>query len=208
MRLVTTVFACLALLGPSNFLVVAANDPQTRLSISDLYAHSLDVDFAADQKLRLDLRSGDVRVVGQDAQRISIHVSGRRAENARDMTAAFKHFGNHAELRIYGGGSNNEVQITIEVPKSSDLYVRMPFGNLTLDGVSGNKDVELHAGDLDIAVGTAAEYGHVDASVISGDLEASPFGESKSGLFRSFEKRGSGRYRLHAHLGAGDLVLR
>lgn len=27
------------------------------------------------------------------------------------------------------------------------------------------------------------------------------------GLFRSFEKRGSGKYRLRAHVGAGDLFL-
>jgi hypothetical protein len=70
-----------------------------------------------------------------------------------------------------------------------------------------NKDVELSAGDLNIAVGNAADYSHVDASVMSGDLEAAPF-KSHGGLFRSFEKSGSGRYRLHTHVGAGDLTLR
>jgi hypothetical protein len=207
MRLATALLSCLAVLVPATS-GVSADDSPTRLSISDLYTHSLDVDFSSDQKLRLDLRSGDVRVMGSDKQKISIHVSGKKAENARDLAAAFKYFGNHGELRIYGGGTNNEVQITVEVPKSSDLYVRMPFGDLTLEGVSGNKDVELHAGDLAIAVGAASDYSHVDASVISGDLDASPFGESKSGLFRSFQKSGPGRYKLHAHLGAGDLVLR
>ena len=34
------------------------------------------------------------------------------------------------------------------------------------------------------------------------------FGETKDGLFRSFEKTGTGHYRLHAHVGAGDLNLR
>jgi hypothetical protein len=88
------------------------------------------------------------------------------------------------------------------------LYVRMPAGDLTVEGVSGDKDVELHFGDLTIAVGNAADYSHVDASVMSGDLEAAPFGESHGGLFRSFEKSGSGKYKLHAHVGAGDLTLR
>jgi hypothetical protein len=30
----------------------------------------------------------------------------------------------------------------------------------------------------------------------------------KGGLFRSFEERGNGKYRLHAHVGAGELTLR
>jgi hypothetical protein len=173
-----------------------------------LYSHTFDVDFPADQKLRLDLRSGDNRIVGSDAHKISIHVSGRKAENARDLTASFKYFGNHATLRVSGGTTNNEVQMTIEVPKSSDLFVRMPFGDLTVEGVSGDKDVELHAGDLTISVGAPTDYGHVDASVLTGDIDAQPFGETHGGLFRSFQKAGTGRYKLHAHVGAGDLTLR
>jgi hypothetical protein len=34
-----------------------------------------------------------------------------------------------------------------------------------------------------------------------------PFGESRGGLFRSFEKSGNGRYKLVAHVGAGNLTL-
>ena len=48
----------------------------------------------------------------------------------------------------------------------------------------------------------------MDASVLSGDLSGRPFGEEHGGLFRSFEKVGNGKYRLHAHVGAGDLTLR
>jgi hypothetical protein len=84
----------------------------------------------------------------------------------------------------------------------------MPFGDLTVEGVSGDKDVELHAGDLNIEVGDANDYRRVDASVNAGDISAGPFGEARDGLFRSFQKTGDGRYKLHAHLGAGDLTLR
>ena len=207
MRLVTALLASVSLVAPSA-LLVAARDPQPELSVSDLYSHTFDVDFPSDQKLHVQLRSGDNRIVGTDDHKISIHVSGRKAENARDLTANFKRFGNRADLRISGGSTNNEVQMTIEIPKSSDIFVRMPFGELSVEGVSGDKNVELHAGDLSIEVGAAADYGHVDASVLSGGLEAQPFGESHGGLFRSFQKSGTGRYKLHAHLGAGDLTLR
>jgi hypothetical protein len=48
----------------------------------------------------------------------------------------------------------------------------------------------------------------VEASVTTGGLEAAPFGESHGGLFRSFHKEGNGKYKLYAHVGAGDLTLR
>jgi len=66
----------------------------------------------------------------------------------------------------------------------------------------------LSAGDLTIEVGNAADYSHVRASVNTGDIDASPFGESRGGLFRSFEKFGKGKYKLMAHVGAGDLTLK
>ena len=44
-------------------------------------------------------------------------------------------------------------------------------------------------------------------SGIDGDLRVSG-SEFHGGLFRSFEKSGSGRHKLHAHVGAGDLTLR
>jgi hypothetical protein len=87
------------------------------------------------------------------------------------------------------------------------LFVRMPAGELTLEGISGDKDVEMHAGELTISVGNASDYSFVDASVYTGDLEGAPFGESHGGLFRSFHKTGNGRYKLHAHVGAGQLTL-
>ena len=56
--------------------------------------------------------------------------------------------------------------------------MRLPAGDLTVSDVIGNKDVELHAGDLTIAVGQAGDYSHADASVLAGDLTASAFGVS------------------------------
>ena len=81
-------------------------------------------------------------------------------------------------------------------------------GDVEITDITGNKDVELSAGNLTIEAGDAADYSHVRASVNSGAIEASPFGESHGGLFRSFEKFGKGKYKLMAHVGAGDLTLK
>jgi hypothetical protein len=86
---------------------------------------------------------------------------------------------------------------------------RSPAGDLSVSGVVGDKDIEIHAGDLTISVGAAADYKHADASVWAGDLAAAAFGVTKDGLFRSFDQDNpGGKSRLHAHVGAGDLVLK
>ena len=180
---------------------------QTKLEVKDLQNHPFTADCPPGGHLRLHLQSGDFRVVGRADNKLAVRLEGRNASNAQDLTVRFKRTDNDADLRI-SGGPRNGLEVTIEVPSSATLCVRMPAGDLTVDGVSGDKDVELHAGDLTIAVGNAADYGRVDASVIAGDLEARPFNESHGGLFRSFEKRGAGKYKLHAHVGAGDLTLR
>jgi hypothetical protein len=84
----------------------------------------------------------------------------------------------------------------------------MPAGDAEVENLVGDKDVELHAGDLTMAAGAPEEYALADASVLAGDLDTGPFGVSKDGLFRSFHRQGSGKYKLHAHVGAGDLTLK
>ena len=202
MRLFAAVAACATLVLP----ILAASKEAT-LELKDLQNHPFAVDCPADSQLRLHLRSGDFKIIGHAEDKISVRLEGRNADNARDLTARYKRIGNAADLRIYGG-PKNDLQITVEVPVSSLLFVRMPAGDLTIKGVSGDKDVELHFGDLTISVGDAGNYGHVDASVAAGDLAAPAFQESHGGLFRSFEKHGTGKYTLHAHVGAGDLTLR
>jgi hypothetical protein len=69
------------------------------------------------------------------------------------------------------------------LPTRSGLRVRLTAGDLTVEGIEGNKDIESHAGDLTIDVGRAEDYHRVDASLWAGDLQAPPFNVSKGGLF-------------------------
>ena len=168
-----------------------------------------EVKFPSGGELRMHLRSGDIEVIGIDAPvlRVSCELN-RSPERAREVTIAFKPDGTSGQLRI-NHGPTNDIHFRIEIPKTSNLFVRSPAGDLSVSGVVGDKDVEIHAGDLTIAVGSAAEYKHADASVYAGDLTATAFGVTKDGLFRSFDRdNAGGKYRLHAHVGAGDLVLK
>ena len=177
------------------------------IQVTEVGKDSFQADFVSGGQLRMHIRSGDLRVIGSDENKIRVNYSGKNGSKTSDVTVSLKTVGNNAELRV-SGGPHNDFRIEIQVPKNSGLYLRMPAGDLEVNGLTGDKDVEIHAGDMTLGVGKADDYGRVDASVNAGDLDAQPFGVSKGGLFRSFDKHGGGKYRLHAHVGAGDLVIR
>jgi len=110
-------------------------------------------------------------------------------------------------LRIYGG-PYHDVRIRIEVPEKTNLVIRAAAGDMTVSGITGDKDVELRAGDLTIHGAPPELYRVAEASVMAGILNARAFGVVKDGLFRNFRKENTaGQYRLRAKLLAGDLTL-
>ena len=201
MRNAVRFFALAIFFGPVVFA-------QTKkIEVTDLPNHPFQVEFPSGSQLNVQLRSGDIRIVGREDNKITVRVEAKNPEKAKEIKVRFERSEPAAELKI-SGGPKNDVQITVEIPKATGLFVRMPAGQLELRDITGNKDVQLHAGELIVGVGDPADYSHVEASVTTGGLEAAPFGESHGGLFRSFHKEGNGKYKLYAHVGAGDLTLR
>jgi hypothetical protein len=167
---------------------------------------SLERPFAASGLVKMDLSAADYHITGAPRDRVRVDWSVRDSE-ALDQVKTRVDIRDR-EMRIATDGpSSKGLRFTIEVPSRSDLYVRLSAGDLTIEGISGNKDVELRAGDLRIDVGRADDYQKVDAGLWAGDIKASAFQVFKGGLFRSFDWAGKGPYRLHAHLLAGDLYL-
>jgi hypothetical protein len=178
-----------------------------KTSISERGIPHFEAQIPTGAKVALHLRSGDIRIVGSEDGKVSVDISGRNRDKIDDLRFRLTSSGGNAELHV-SGGPRNDLTMEVHVPRNSELYARIPAGDVTVENVSGSKDVELHAGDLTIYVGNPAEYSHVEASVSAGDISAAPFGEDRGGLFRSFHKSGSGRYTLYAHVGAGDLTLK
>lgn len=191
----------------SAVLVAAAGFASSGTESRDIVDHPFSVDFAPGGRLRLHVRSGEVHVIGTDQNRISVELSGRKVDEAHDVRVALSEKRGATEVHVTGG-PKNELTITIRIPRSTDLYARVPFGEVHVESVEGDKDISLHGGDLTVSVGNASDYARVDASVLTGELDGEPFGESHGGLFRSFHKKGDGKHRLYAHVGAGQLTLR
>ena len=76
-----------------------------------------------------------------------------------------------------------------------------------MNGISGDKDIESHAGAVSIAVGAPENYARVDASVNSDTLKLRRSAHQKKALSRSFSREGPGRYRLHAHVDSGNITM-
>jgi hypothetical protein len=195
-------------------LVVVAVTAMTPAYAADAKIQTIEVgkshmefDCAARGQLRLYVRSGEIQIVGSDNGKISVDLTGRNVGQIQDVKARLTCMQSVAELHL-SGGPKNDLLTTIHVPKNVDLYARIPAGDVTVEEIAGNKDVELHAGELTIYVGKASDYGHVDASVYAGEVDAEIFGENKGGLFRTVSKDTSGQYHLHAHVGSGQLTLR
>jgi hypothetical protein len=167
-----------------------------------------EIGFPAGAKLSLHIRSADIEISGSDRAALRVTCELKQADLRKDVAIRFRGAGNSGNLSIEGG-PHDDIHLRIEVPRQTNLFVRSPAGNMEVSGIDGDKDIELYAGNLTIAVGSASAYAHADASVMAGDIVASAFTVTRSGLFRSFShENASGKYRLHAHLMAGDLTLR
>jgi hypothetical protein len=185
---------------------VLVASPMSQATRDARTSDSLERAFSQNGRIRMDLSAGDYHISGSPDNRIRVEWSVRDADQLPRVHARADVRDHDASITT-DGPTNKGLKFTIQVPDRSDLYVRLTAGDLRIEDIRGNKDVELHAGDARIDVGRAEDYHSVDASVWAGDIQAAPFNVFKDGLFRSFDWSGKGPYRLHAHLKAGDLRL-
>jgi hypothetical protein len=129
---------------------------------NDLAHHAFYVDFASRGQLELRIRPAQIHIIGSDEERIVIRVGGRDGLDSRDVEARFEKHGKSGVLEITGG-PRNDVTITVQVPKESNLVVRVFAGDVEVRDIVGDKDVELDFGALRIGVGDPTGYSTVKA---------------------------------------------
>ncbi len=190
-----------------SLLFTAVGFCQTATETTNLQHQTFETNLATGANLRLHLHQGDFRIVGSDSEKISVRVEGKNVEQAKHIKIQLKRSAGAVDLKL-SHVPKNELQVTIEIPRSTNLYARMRGGDLSVEGVVGDKDLELTGGDLTIQVGSPEDYASVDLSVRFGDVSGTQFGDPKGWIGNSVRKDGNGKYRLHAHVMAGDLVLK
>lgn len=199
------ILAIALLLSAGVFLNAASNG--TNEELLTLSEHPLQSELEEVTNLRLHLKDGDFRIVGVDSGDITIRTDGKNIAEAKRMRVRLKRSGNSLDLTFFNV-PKNDFQVTIAIPRETALFARMRGGDLSVDGVAGDKDLALVGGDLSIEVPDPGQYGPVDLSVKFGDVSGSQFGNPKGWIGNRVKQNGIGKYRLHARVFAGDLMLK
>ncbi|MGC2696682.1 MAG: hypothetical protein WA738_12930 [Candidatus Angelobacter sp.] len=156
--------------------------------------------------LSIELNSGDYQIVPSESDSIAVVYQENQPEDQSKIEVQIG--SGHGQNYLKIAGSKSHFHAVIEIPRKTDLRVRMDAGDLHVGKVEGNKDIEVRAGSLELNALRPQDYAQADFSVHMGDVDAPMFKAIKSGVWRSFRTVGPGKYHLHAHIGVGDLTLR
>lgn len=166
-------------------------------------------DFVAGGMLHVHLSVGDVHVRRGTDNKIHLRytVKSRREENMKEAHADLDVRGNDARLEFHApSGSSTDFDVELEVPANTNLDVHEKVGDLTVEDVEGDKDLELSVGDIRLS-SEHTKYRLVQASAGIGDVHGADYGETRGWLGKTLKYRGEGKYELRAHVGVGDISL-
>jgi uncharacterized protein (TIGR02246 family) len=164
-------------------------------------------EFAPAGQVELHVRYGDVHIIPADDSHLTITYAmhSNHADYIQKVEPQFAVQGAKAVLTLRAPHNGN-IEVELKVPVRTDIYLRLEAGDIRLGPIEGNKDLETHAGDIDVDLVDPASYGPVDVSTHAGDVVA-PFGKPHGWIGNSLNYQGTGSYRIHAHTLAGDVTI-
>jgi hypothetical protein len=159
--------------------------------------------------LTIDSRPAGLKIVGTDQDAIHLSCTADGVENAEQIRIRWTGNQDDGKLTITGGSlKNGSLQVRIEVPRKTSLRVDMPAGEVKVEEIVGDKDIDLYAGQITISSARPWDYRIVNLSVDIGEVKAPVYGADKGGFFRTFRKQTAvGEYGLHAHVITGEIDL-
>lgn len=166
-------------------------------------------DFVTGGMLHLRLSVGDVQIKRSDSNQIRLRytVKSRRESRVKNAHVDFEIRGRDANIEFHTStSSNTQIDVELEVPQNTNLDVHEKVGDLIVDDIEGDKDLELGVGDIRIAAGRSS-YHLVQASTGIGDVNGDGYGETSGWLGKTLKYRGEGKYELRAHVSVGDINL-
>ena len=164
-------------------------------------------DFVSGGYLHVRMTVGDLHIKRSESTKIVLQytVKSRRENNVKEARVDFNVHGNDANIEFHSpmrGNTNFEVEL--EIPFNTNLDVHQKVGDLSVDDILGDKDLNLGVGDLRIGTGRSG-YRLVNASTGIGDVNSDGYGETSGWLGKTLKYRGDGKYQLRAHVGVGDI---
>ncbi len=170
---------------------------------------TLDAPLRPRAVLRIHSRPAGLEIVGTD--QAAIHVSCTSGDEGDAQRIRLRFQGNQDDETLTIAGDlheENNVRVRIEVPRKTSLRVEMSAGEVKVEEIAGDKDINLYAGQITISSTRPWDYRSVDVSVSIGEVNAPVYGAQKGGFFRGITKEtADGEYSLHAHVITGEIDL-
>ena len=170
---------------------------------------TLDAPLRPRAVLRVHSRPAGLEIVGTD--QAAIHVSCTSGDEGDAQRIRLRLQGNQDDETLTIAGDlleGNNLRVRIEVPRKTSLRVEMSAGEIKVEEIAGDKDIDLYAGRIAISSTHPWDYRSVDVSVSVGAVRAPVYGAEKGGFFRSITKEtADGEYSLHAHVITGEIAL-
>ena len=166
-------------------------------------------EFVSGGYLHVRATVGNVHIKRGDSSmiRLEYRVKSRNERNVKEARADFDVRGNNATIEFHApSGGNTNFDVELEVPQNTNIDVHEKVGDITIDNIEGDKDLDLGVGDIRVASGQA-RYKLVRADTGVGDVHSSGYGETRGWLGKTLKFRGEGKYELRAHVGVGDIHL-
>jgi len=166
-------------------------------------------DFVAGGMLHVRLSVGDLHIKRSDSNQIRLHytVKSRRESRVKEAHVDIEIRGRDAHIEFHApSGGNTQFDVELQVPQTTNLDVHEKVGDLTVENLEGDKDLELGVGDIRVAAERAG-YHLVRASAGIGNVNSDGYGETSGWLGKTLKYHGDGKYELRAHVGVGDITL-
>jgi hypothetical protein len=166
-------------------------------------------EFVSSGYVHIRLSVGDLHIKRGNSAKIRLEytVKSRRESQLKQARLDFNIRGNDATVEFHAPtGSNTQFDAELEVPANTHLDIHQKVGDLTVDSVEGDKDLNLGVGDIRVSTGRSG-YRLVNASTGIGDVDSDGYGETRGWLGKTLKYHGEGKFELRAHVGVGDIKL-
>jgi hypothetical protein len=178
---------------------------------------------AAHERVRLEFPVGELKVVPTDEPRVRfelrVRCSGRSDERCEELANRLVLDNDdegttlHLKLHKFHQWSNHGMTVMgeLRVPRSLSVKIEMGVGELDIDGIEGDLDVELGVGEAAIRA-PRAHAGHVSVETGVGDANIHGGGSDteRHGFIGSHATwdAGSGHSAVRLHVGVGEATVR
>jgi hypothetical protein len=188
---------------PSHYVALSGD-------VEDAQHMTVERTFTGQGRLELNMCSGELRIERGygDKLKLRIETGGTPSRKMRAYVKTLDVSTDHATISLEFPHKLHAV-VVLEVPSSASLESQINLGAgkfyFDADGIKGNREVNLGAGEAHLTMVGDRDYANFEANVGLGSFHDHRPGGGSSHFIISREYQGKGEGRLEVNVGAGSI---